>query len=118
MGEQCFNWCCKMTFDTLPLNLNHIDCSTFAFTGVKDVTLPPQILYIPQFTFLQCDSLKTLRCTNVRLVLEGACYMCKNLEELHFTDKLELVQGQSFFMCGNLKKVYIHKHESYGTSDD
>ena len=94
MGEQCFNWCCNLKqemFDTIPKGLKSIDCSTFAFTNVRDITLPNQILYIPQFAFLQCDSLKTLRCTNIRLVLEAACYMCKELEEVHFTDKLELV---------------------------
>lgn len=118
MGEQCFNWCCKMTFDALPKNLKQIDCSTFAFTGVKDITLPNQVLYIPQFAFLQCDSLEVLRCTNVRLVLEGACYMSKKLREVHFTDKLEVVEGQAFFMCESLKKVFIHKQEDQAANND
>lgn len=118
MGEQCFNWCCKMTFDVLPKCLKQIDCSTFAFTGVKDITLPNQVLYIPQFAFLQCDSLEVLRCTNVRLVLEGACYMSKKLREVHFTDKLEVVEGQSFFMCESLRKVVIHKHEDQVANND
>lgn len=113
MGEQCFNQCNKFILDKLPEKITHIDCSTFAFTAIKDLTLPDGIMYIPQFAFLQCDELEVLRCRNVRLVLECGCYMAKKLREVHFSDKLELVQGQSFYKCESLKKIVIHEYVNF-----
>lgn len=34
--------------------------------------------------------------------------MCENLEEVHFSDKIERVEGQSFYGCKNLRRVFIH----------
>lgn len=75
--------------------------------------IPEGVKYIPQFAFLQCDNLEVLRARDIRLVLECACYMCKKLKEVHFTTSLEVVQGQSFFMCGELEKIYIHNKDNY-----
>ena len=69
---------------------------------MEEVTLPEGLLYIQPHAFLKCNNLKKLVCPNVRLFLECACYLCKNLEELHVSNKLEIIQGQSFYGCGKL----------------
>ena len=112
----CFENCSNIeTVDmSEPDFLDEIPNGTFAnCTSLKTVLLPPNLERIDNIAFENCSSLDNIEFPTTLLVINwGAFQNCTSLTSINLSDCLGLgtIEGYAFNGCSNLETVYLPKN--------
>jgi hypothetical protein len=59
--------------------------------------------------FHECDTLRGIKLSGVRVIEHHAFYECNALEEVEFGDKLETIGVNAFYYCESIRNIKIPK---------
>lgn len=132
IGDSAFWMCYSLTSVTLPEKLKTIGANAFNRCGIENITIPSSVETIGNSAFCHCENLKNITipdsvtsmgnsvfnwCTalknavigkNVKKIDDGDFYFCESLTNITLKGA-ELVKGNSFQYCKNLKRIYFSK---------
>lgn len=105
IGKEAFWEAHDLTKVTLPEGLQTIGNRAFAFSGVREMTLPASLTQAGYGLFYKSDLKKLTVRTRFKELPESLCYDCTLLEEIALPDSVETVQG--FSGCTSLRSVVL-----------
>lgn len=105
-----FSYCTSLKHISLP-EISEMEWSVFYGTGLVEITIPDNLLTIPDDCFNNCVDLKTVVLgSNTGTISERAFSNCISLETVKFNDNLVVIENYVFTNCTSLKSVkFGHK---------
>ena len=98
----------------IPSSINGVKVSSISsnafkhFVDIEHLIIEEGILYIGEYAFLSCVSLKTVIIPNsVKFMLKGAFKDCINLTDIKLSESLNEICDNMFEGCTNLKTIII-----------
>lgn len=98
-------------------NVTKINSSAFMnCTGLKELTLSPELEEIGNYAFANCISLDNIQTpANVTRIGEYSFYGCRNLQKITLNENLQRIYACAFKACHALKEITIPMSVNYFT---
>lgn len=106
IGDEVFLNCKEMHYIILPETLIELGESVFKGSGLKEITLPQQILKIPRGAFMFSDVVDVKCSQGLEEIDDDAFNYCKNLKTINLPNKLKRL-GISCFSDTNISNIII-----------
>lgn len=70
---------------------------SFAYSDIKEISIPETVKIIDDFAFQQCQNLETVNLSaNIKKIGRSAFRECSALKAIHFPDSLETIEAAAF----------------------
>ncbi len=111
IGNNAFAYC-PFTEINLSGNILSIGTKAFAFTKIKNISLPDELKIIDDI-FYNCSDLgKVILGKNTETIKTNAFFGCSSLTEIILNDNLKTICTHAFKGCASLKNITIPKSVS------
>lgn len=109
IGNHAFSECQKLGTITLPSSIQHIGFGSFAYSNLKELTLPEGLLSIGAAAFRDCRDLTSMVIPASLEELESTVFAyCSSLQSVTFlTKKLTAIPDNTFDKCVSLTEFEI-----------
>ena len=79
----------------------------FEYTGLKEITIPESVKFIGDNTFVGCERLKRVVLPKLKEIKENTFRWCRSLQEVVFSNELEVIRVSAFEGCDALQKIEL-----------
>ena len=131
IGKYAFSGCGFIFHISIPLSVTTIKEGAFRGCGMNNITIPPSVEEISDYTFAGCDEMVVVylppsiirigqyafgACSNLSSIIipenveeigQEAFYECENLHSVTFLSSVKTVGKSAFYGCENLNKVIV-----------
>lgn len=84
-----------------------IKSMAFAFTNIKELVLPENMVAIEKLAFTNCEKLESIKFNLlIKSIGVSAFSGCSSLKEIHLPSSLEEIEQEAFADCDKLTKIY------------
>ena len=101
----------QIVFDD-DLQITSIPKLCFAYTALKEITIPSSVEKIGKYAFLSCSNLEKVSFSEnskLMIIKDSAFSKCPKLESIQLPDEVEIIQDNCFSYTG-LKSIVIPSH--------
>jgi len=92
----------------LPKSLKSMGYSSFGYSKIEEITIPDDVMIIPDHAFTKCKYLKSFNC-NARIIKYGAFFNC-GFENLEIPNSVEVIDNTAFYYNQELIEVKLPKN--------
>lgn len=97
LGRSTFARCNNLKSISIGDNVKEIKSTTFEASGIEEIELPKQLLYIHDYAFSTCIKLnKLVMPLNLKIINYRAFNFCVNLKDLVLNEGLEEIRQEAF----------------------
>ena len=108
INEYTFNNCPRLKTVKLSEGLQVIGTGAFGRNyRLQTINIPSTVTTIRNNAFEQCDELKEVSLSGVKIIGDEAFYGCETLSRITLGDTVASVGTSAFAGCDNLKTIYI-----------
>lgn len=119
IGKGAFENCKAMQTVTLPSGIAEIRQSSFAGSGLCELTIPSNIETIGIAAFANCKSLKTAVLSQGLINIEMAAFSgCTSLQNITIPESVEYIDSNVFAHCESLYAIEVDENNGYYQSLD
>lgn len=95
----------------IPDGVTAIEKSVFwSFFGITDVVIPDSVKEIGEYTFQNCQSLRSVVLPKGLKVIPRSMFSdCRNLEKVVMPDELEEIRQNAFWKCTSISEIKLPK---------
>lgn len=116
VSDYAFYECRNLTSVTLPKSIKTLGKSAFVFTGIRTVNLPEGLTHMGSGCFNFCSALTTVKIPNSIKVLENYTFSnCENLKTVTLSNNLQSIGERCFKGCGVTSIKFPASLRSIGT---
>ena len=107
IGVWAFKGCTGLTTVTLPSTLTNLGYGAFSGTGITEITIPENVVYLEGETFANCHALESVKVESDLVGIGAYAFSgCDDLDEIELPDTLTTIGYGAFDGCVELKRVY------------
>lgn len=103
-----FSHCLSLENVNLPNSLTRIEKNAFAFTWIKSLELPASVDTVASGAFSNMYRLESIRLTDkIKVINEETFKYCENLKIIVFPSELERIDSAAFMGCKSLESIEL-----------
>lgn len=108
IANEAFLNCDSLTNIDLPDSVERLGASAFEGTGITEITLPPNIVYLGPQVFSECFSLENATINDkVEAISDEAFFSCRKLNNVKFGKNLKVIGAGAFSDCTALEEAIL-----------
>lgn len=118
IGKEVFINKITITEIIIPDSVTEIDSYAFAYTGIKSITLPDNLIQINNI-FVGCSKLECVKIgSNTQRICKSAFGNCSNLLKVNIPKSVRYIDARAFIRCTSLNEVIFENSENWSLYAD
>lgn len=107
-GNYVFKDCAALESIILPYDLLSIGYNTFAYSSIKEISIPNRVNYLGTSAFQKCTQLKTVKMPHQLKQIAYNCFEgCSSLTEIEIQGMGATIGNSAFAGCSALKSILL-----------
>lgn len=94
-------------------SLEVLGVGAFANTNLQSVLLPSSISSVPKYSFLNCESLKTVTFSNSITLIDSYAFAGSSLTDIKLNNAMETIGYRAFADCSELSSITLNDKLKY-----